>query len=358
MFKKIFAILCLAYTLNGAVINDILGRNVEINGNKVVLTFYFEEYFVTTGENGLGNIVGWSQNYWKNRRDATYNAFLAKFPTLENIPDVGYTGKNTLSFEKIISLKPDLVIFAKNDYEKVKSSLHRLDKAKIAAVFIDFHEQIPEQNMRSMEILGEIFGKSEKIKKVNQFYKEKYDLVENHLKNAKNLKKPKVYVEFSAKGGANEFGATYDDKMWGAFVSLAGGENIAKGLVKGTSAMINPEFIIAKNPDVIIFAGNYYKNSLKNIPLGYEVSENLAKSNINDYKNRLGWQNLNAVKNSQIYAIYHDLSRHIFDFAGILFFAKALHPEIFSDIDPNLELKKFFDEFYPVKFSGTWMVKF
>lgn len=360
MFKKIFAILCLACVLNGANITDILGRNVSIkDGDKnVILTFYFEEYFVTTGEKGLKNIVGWSQNYWKNRRDATYEAFLAKFPQIKNIPDIGYTGKNTLSFEKIISLKPDVIIFAKNDYDKLKPSLHRLEDAKIAAVFIDFHDQIPSQNMRSMEILGEIFGESKRVKEINNFYKEKYDLVENRLKNTKNLNKPKVYVEFSAKGGASEFGATYDKKMWGAFVGLAGGENIAKGLVKGASAQINPEFVISSNPDIIIFAGNYYKNSTKNIPLGYEVSEKMAKSNIDEYKNRLGWQNLNAVKNSQIYAIYHDLSRHIFDFAGILFFAKAIHPEIFSDIDPNLELKNFFDRFYPVKFSGTWMVKF
>ena len=322
------------------------------------MTFYFEEYFVTTGEEGISKIAGWSKGYWKGRREATWQAFLKKFPSIDQIPDVGYIGKNTLSFERIVSLKPDVVLFAKNDYEKVKQNLKNLDSSGIAAVFVDFHDENLQNHMKSMEILGEIFGKQDRIAEVNKFYKSKFELVEQRLAKAKNTTKPKVYVEFSEKAGASVFGVSYDDKMWGAFVSAAGGENIAKGLIKGASSPLNPEFIVNKNPDIIIFAGNYFPNGGKNIPLGYGVSKQEAAANFNDYAQRSGWQNINAVKNHKIYAIYHDLSRHIFDFAGILFFAKKIHPELFADIDPAAELKEFFDKFYPVEFSGTWMIDF
>lgn len=93
-------------------------------------------------ESGINDIVGWSKNYWKGRRDATYEAFLDKFPNIDNIPDVGYSNKNTLSFEKIISLKPGVVIFAANDYDKVKDGLDKLKKAKIQLFLLIFMMKI------------------------------------------------------------------------------------------------------------------------------------------------------------------------------------------------------------------------
>lgn len=360
MFRKLFLALLFSCSFVFATqVTDILDRKVEVKQNsRVVLTFYFEEYFTAVGDDSIDKIVGWSRKYWEGRRQATWEAFLHKFPQIDKIPDVGYGPKNTISFEKIIALKPDVVIFAQNDYEKVKNYISNLERANIATIFIDFHIQDMQRHMRSMEILGEVFGTEAKVAKINEFYKSKFELVAERLKSVKELKRPKVYLEFSEKDGPNTFGPTWDDKMWGGFVTIAGGENIAKGLVKGTTATINPEFIVAKNPDVIIFAGNYFLNSFKNIPLGYGISEEQAKKNLGAYTKRNGWNTINAVKNRRIGAVYHDLSRHIFDFAGLLYFAKKIHPELFEDIDPNLELKEFFDKFYPVEFSGTWMVDY
>ncbi|QKF85244.1 iron ABC transporter, periplasmic iron-binding protein [Campylobacter blaseri] len=360
MFRKLVLIVLFSIFACATEVIDILDRKVDIKDNpkRVVLTFYFEEYFTATKDDGIDKIVGWSRKYWEGRRQASWDAFKEKFPQIDEIPDVGYGPKNTISFEKIISLKPDVVVFALNDYAKVKNNLANLEAANIPAVFIDFHDQKLSNHVKSMEILGEIFKTQDKVKKVVEFYKSKFEIVQNRLKNIPNFKKPKVYLEFSEKDGPSVFGGTWDDKMWGAFANIAGGENIAKGIVKGTTATINPELIIAKNPDVIIFAGNYFLNSYKNIPLGYGITKEQAKANLKAYATRPGWNSINAVKNGHIYALYHDLSRHIFDFTGVLFFAKALHPEIFSDIEPEEELKKFFDEFYPVKYSGTWMISY
>lgn len=358
--KKIFLVALLCLNVFAAYIEDILGRKVEIKDDvkRVALTFYFEEYFTVTGKEGVDKIVAWSKKYWHGRRQASWEAFTKTFPQLEKIEDIGYGPKKTISFEKIIAKKPDVVIFAKIDYNYVKSNLEKLDRAGIKAVFIDFHEENMQNHINSMKILAKVFNQEKKVEKILDFYTSKFKIVQDRLAAQKNLKRPKVYAEFSEKAGAGQIGGTWDDKMWGAFITLAGGQNIASGLVKGNSAVLNPELIIAKNPDVIIFAGNYFENSFNNIPLGYGISIEQARKNLSNYENRLGWKNINAVKNKRMYALYHDLSRHIFDFAGILFIAKAIHPELFSDIDPEAELKYFFDEFYPVKFNGTWMVKF
>lgn len=360
MLRKFLLITLFLLTTYASELTDILGRKVSVKDDvkKVALTFYFEEYFSVTGDEGASKIVAWSQKYWLGRRQSSWDAFIKRFPELEKVADIGYGPKKTISFEKIISLKPDVVIFAKIDYNFVKNNLEKLEKAGIASVFIDFHDENLQNHIDSMRILGKIFKKEDKVEKIVDFYTAKFKLVQDRLAAQKDLKKPKVYAEFSEKAGAKQIGVTWDDKMWGAFITLAGGQNIASGLVKGNSAVLNPELIIAKNPDVIIFAGNYFLNSYNNIPLGYEISQDVARKNLKAYENRMGWKNINAVKNKRMYALYHDLSRHIFDFAGILFIAKAIHPELFSDIDPEAELKYFFDEFYPVKFSGTWMVKF
>lgn len=74
------------------------------------------------------------------------------------------------------------------------------------------------------------------------------------------------------------------------------------------------------------------------------------------YAQRPGWSELNAVKNGRMYALYHDLSRHIFDFAGLQFFAKTIHPDLFDDLDPDAALREFHEKFYPVEYTGTWFL--
>ena len=67
MFRKILFISLLLVFSNAATLTDVLDRRVEVKDEvaKVVLTFYFEEYFVTTGEEGVSKIAGWSKGYWK-----------------------------------------------------------------------------------------------------------------------------------------------------------------------------------------------------------------------------------------------------------------------------------------------------
>ena len=62
------------------------------------------------------------------------------------------------------------------------------------------------------------------------------------------------------------------------------------------------------------------------------------------------------MKSGRMYALYHDLSGHIFDLAGLQFFAKPIHPDLFDDLDPDAALREFHEKFYPVEYSGTWFL--
>lgn len=344
-------------TKSEITVTDICGRKVTLDkpAERVILTFNFEEYFATTGENGLSKVVGWSRKYWEVRRQSTWDAFYEKFPKIDKIQDVGYIPKGTFNVETAISLKPDVIIMAKNDFDKVSTELERLEQANIPVVFVDYHKQTMKNHTDSTMLIGKVMGEEKRAEELVSFYKKQMAVVSDKLKDL-DIKRPKVYVEFSDADGPKTFGSTYGTKMWGAIIQQCGGDNIAKDLVKGASAPINPEQILSANPDIIIFAGNQFENNDINIGLGYTSDKETAIKNIDKYKQRTGWENLNAVKNGQVYAIYHDLSRHIFDFAGIQFFAKTIHPELFEDLEPESNLKEFHDKFYPIDYKGTWTI--
>ena len=339
-------------------VKDALDREVEVKKDpqSVVLGFSFEEYFAVTGKEGVSKIKGWSRKYWEGRRQSSWDVFVKKFPEIDKIKDVGYGPKKNFSVENVISIKPDVVFLPTIDKETLGEGLGNLEKAGIPVIFLDYHTQSIEQHEKSTMAIGKAMGKEDRAKELMDFYKNQIKKIDDVIKNANITHKPKVYVEFSDKKGPSVYGATYGKKMWGALVEQVGGDNIARDLVKSASEPISPEKIIAANPDIVIFAGNEFTGPKENIPLGYTTKPEEAKAGIEKYKKRTGWESLNAVKNDKMYALYHDLSRHIFDFVGYQFFAKVIQPELFKDLEPEKNLKEFHEKFYPVEYTGTWFI--
>lgn len=117
-----------------------------------------------------------------------------------------------------------------------------------------------------------------------------------------------------------------------------------------------PEMIIAADPEAVIFTASPQTDISDNIVLGYGADEAKAMEALEFYRNREGWAELSAVKNNRMGALYHDLSRHIFDFSGAQFLAMMIQPDLFADLDPVANLKEFYDRFMPVSLDGAWMI--
>ena len=144
--------------------------------------------------------------------------------------------------------------------------------------------------------------------------------------------------------------------MWGALIGQCGGRNIAADLGDANSVEIAPEQIIAENPDIIIFTASPRNDVSDNVVLGYGADAEAARAALRSYETRTGWDSLNAIQNGKLSGIYHDLSRHIFDFAGTQFLAKQIHPELFEDVDPEANLADFFAKYMPVELDGVWTI--
>lgn len=336
-------------------VTDMKGRTVMLPADiqRVVVTFNMEEYFAVAGEEGIDKLVGWSHKYWEGRRQDAYDAFTAVYPQLADIPDVGYNGD--ISIEAIISQQPDVVLASSTgaNYNALEPAFDNLRAAGIECVFFDFHKQTVETHCQSVQLLGTILGQEERAQEIADFYTEQMSVVTERLADLPDEARPRVYMEFSM--GPGQYGNTWSEQMWGALIRTCGGTNIAAGM-EGASVDIAPEQVISANPEVIIFACSPRNDVSDNIVVGYGADEALAREHMEAYKTRDGWANLDAVKNNRMGGLYHDLSRHIFDFAGAQFLAKMIQPELFADLDPEANLAEFFERFMPVDLDGVWTI--
>lgn len=339
-------------------ITDVLGRTVTFDApaKRIVLGFYYTDYLAVGGVKALDNVVGFSKAVWTDWTPASWEMYSKAIPALHKIEDVGEVEVGTFSIEKVLSLKPDLIILADWQFQVLELDLEPVEQAKIPIVVIDYNRETVQRHVQSTKILGIITGEQKRAEELAQFYENIANNVATKIAAAR-LPKPKIYIEYGAKG-PNEVGFTYGKDMWGALIDLAGGDNIAAPFVEKWSPM-NPEQIIVSAPDVIMIAGReteLHKNK-EAMVMGIGIEHNEAQSRLNAYKNRPGWANLPAIKNNRLYGLYMGASRTLADAAMIEYIAKALYPELFDDSDPIKTYIDFHKQYLPIIPQGTFAIQ-
>ncbi|MCF1545338.1 iron ABC transporter substrate-binding protein, partial [Escherichia coli] len=58
-----------------------------------------------------------------------------------------------------------------------------------------------------------------------------------------------------------------------------------------------------------------------------------------------------------MYAAYHGACRTIMDGAMIQFYAKALYPDVFTDLNPEQAYLDFYQKYLPVTPKGTFVAQ-
>jgi iron complex transport system substrate-binding protein len=337
-------------------LTDMVGRtvSVQVPVERVILgsSRDLHEIAALRGDEFLKNIVGMGPDL-KNWDYDTYMKMKETYPEIDNIPDVGYFYSGTFSVEKAVSLNPDVVIIPAFAREVSKSDVEKLEAAGIPVVYTDFWDNVLENPQKSMRILGQLFGKEERANEIADYFDHKITTIQDTIEKAK-VSKPTVYVEVGSKG-VKEYGNTYGDlKGWGTMVKAAGGENIAGPEIKSGEGSISPEYLFSKNPDKIVIAGSYWKDVPDSLRIGYFVEPDQSKELLKGFTTREGWNNLDAVKNNEVYGLFHGMSFHLTNFVGLEALAKWFYPELFSEFNPEIDLKEFHEKYMPYDYSGTW----
>lgn len=347
-------------TKTGMTIVDITGNEVKLEKplEKVLIQGSgsggpFMTMMALDRDNFASKIIAMDDGI-KNNRNDLWTRLVEANSDLEKIKKIGDISKNEVSAEEILNINPDGIIAPIS----FKPSLDEISKkTNIPVIYVDYHDQDLEKHLKSTEIIAKATGLEKNLDEINTFYNEK---VGNIIERAKKIEKnPRVYVEIGYSG-PSQYDNTYGiNKMWGRIIEDTAGENIMRNVLDPDDAKpVNPEYVLNENPEIILITGAIWKEMPDSMKLGFDIKEEDVQKKLEEYVNRQGWSSLDAVKNKNVYAVAHAMCRDMTDFYSYEVLAKIFHADEFKDIDPDKDIKEYYEKFMPIDFEGTWLVKY
>ena len=336
-------------------VTDVLGRDVQVpeRAERILLGFYFEDFFAVGGGDAYDRVVAISRGPWEGWRPRQWAAYVDADPRIAELIDVGEVDAGTFSIESTVAAQPDLAILAAWQYDALGETASRLEAVGIPIVVLDYNAQTVERHVASTRALGAVLGQPERADRLIDLYTSAVEDVTARV--AALATRPRVYVEL-ARLGAGEVDNSYGNTMWGRMIETAGGSNIAMEQIAQWGPL-SPEFVLAQDPEVIFLAGSGWVGRDEAVLMGPGMDIELTHARMQPYLRRPGWDQVSAVQAGEVHAIYHGGARTLYDFVFLQYVAKALHPEAFADVDPQANLDAFFAEFMPIRFSGVYMTQ-
>lgn len=336
---------------------DALGRPIALKSTpeRIAVCFNYEEFTAVGGTAAWSNVVGMSKALWEGWRPSVFRRYAAVIPNLAAMPDVGNTEDGNFSIEKLLALRPEVVLLAEWSFNALGAEVAKIEALGIPVAVIDYNAQMPARHVASTLALGAVTGQPERAKALADLYMAKIADIQRRMQGAPRRR---IYIELG-QGGPGAVGNTYWKSMWGRILDLIGIDNIAADRLAGAGnwGPLNPEYVLAANPDAIFIAGSSWVNRPAAVLTGFDATEELTRARLAPYAKRDGWAGLTAIRNGELHAIEHGLCRALFDYTAMYYIAKALHPDRFRDIDPVDELRQYHARFLPVPFEGTWMTR-
>ncbi|EBP0013112.1 ABC transporter substrate-binding protein [Salmonella enterica] len=343
-------------------VTDLLGRtvNIKLPVQRVILGEGRQLYLVAMldKENPAQRIVAWRKDLIQSD-PATWQQYRQQFPQLEKIPTFGGSEQGTFDIEQAINLKPDVIIMNMDARNAIVDSGYEaaLTSAGIPIIYVDFRYDPIAHIPPTVKLFGELFGKADQAEAYLKFRDSELRRV---ISKVSKLQEPlpKVFLERLA-GYSEECCMTFGKGSFGRFVKLAGGNNIAANLAPGSFFTINPEKVIALNPDIVILTSGNFQAFVPGgrwIPLGPGVNIVESRHKLAWFTTRPAYANSTARRNNAFFAIWHQFYNSPYDVIAIQQLAKWIHPQLFEDLDPDDTFRRLHQKFLPVPYQSGYMV--
>lgn len=335
-------------------VTDLAGRMVTLPGpaKRIVLAQGRQL-------NGLGLLhpdpisllAGWGSDHKRQNPDA-YARYAAKFPAIETVPTVGDGGtQDGFSFEKAVSLAPDLVILSQSLAGTRRGPgdlVARFEAAGITVAVVDFYLQPLRDTVPSLRVLGKLIGREEQAEAYIRFYEARRAVLASRVRDAE---RPSVFMHAHAGGFdccQSPGKGTFDE-----FITLAGGRNIAASILPGATGQISLEQLLAADPAIYVATGGVHLARRGGLVLGLGISPEEGLRSFATLLASPGISALSAVRNGRAYGLwqlFNDTPLHI---VAIEALAKWIHPERFADLDPQATLNEISTRFSAIPLEGT-----
>ncbi|MDO5623236.1 MAG: iron ABC transporter substrate-binding protein [Pseudomonadota bacterium] len=290
---------------------------------------------------------------------AGYAQFSRAFPALDKVPRMG-RDEASFSDEQAIARRPQVAFLALGSGhgpgERSSETLQRLQAAGVAVVFIDFRHDPLKNTAPSIELMGEVLGQQARARAFAAYWREQLARVQAGLTGAPPG--PTVYLD--SRVGLDDGCCATMTGMLGMLVDAAGGRNVAKGLIPGESGTLNPELLIATQPQLYIGTGignmATAQTSPLRIVLGADATPEAARASLERALKRRGVAPLQATRPGRAHALWHLFYNSPFNVVALQVLAQWMYPERFADLDPRATLQTMYQRFMPIPLSGEYWV--
>ena len=345
-----------------STVTDLLGRQVKVHlpVRRVILGEGRQLYLVAAldTQNPIERIVGWRKDLIQSDPD-TYGAYLRNFPDIARIPTFGGFEDGTFDIEQAISQRPDVIILnieAQHATEDARY-IEKLDALGIPVVYVDFRNNPMKNTEPTMRLFGQLFGKQARaeafIEFRNQQIRRVTDVIEAH-----HPARPKVFIE-RIGGYTDDCCLSFGNENFGLFVEMAGGDNIAKGIIPTTFGQLNAEQVVVANPaQVVITSANWeaFAPGGHWVGVGPGADMAQARKKLAWYTQRPAYAGIKAQDDQAFHAIWHQFYNSPYQFVAIQQLAKWFHPTLFADLDPDAAFRQLHEQFLPVPYEPGYAV--
>ena len=240
----------------------------------------------------------------------------------------GFFGQGKIpNMEMLLKLDPDLILVnsdSKNTQKKFKETLGGINKPMLYLKGYELEDYID-----SLEVLGKILDKQDRVKKLIEYSKKTMDiskeLNEYIVKNS--VVKPKIYYAEDPDGLATECEGSWHTRL----IELSGAENVHK---------------CSGNPDATAYG--HIKIRFEHVAEYYPyIILIFEKSFYDKIYDDPKWQILKAVKNKRAYYLprepfsWFDRPPSFMRFIGLKWLINLTHPDVFK-FNMNKEVKDFY----------------
>jgi len=231
---------------------------------------------------------------------------------MEKIPQAQSIGDwQTPNIEQMLALKPDAVISYASSKPK---NLDQILAANITILYLDCY-RLPKlaQDARAV---GTLTGHEQRAEEYADLVENTTTTIMNRAGTVPTADRPAVYFEGYSDFTAAGTGSGSDDLLM-----MAGGKNIASNL-SGSSPKVSAEWVVAQKPDYVMKVV-----SSKEARTFAEIAQAL--------ETRTGWDTIPAVRQDHVYIFSSSIAYGPKSYIGLASTAKALHPDLFEDLNPS-----------------------